>query len=62
MYSKVIRIDKEDASESEVLIFEASQRIARFFGSERIGDAANIMNQLLKGEVFETDFAIYKLK
>ena len=62
METEILRIDKEDGSESKVLIFEASMKISKYFGSNRIKDATNIMNQILNGEIFETDFAIYKLK
>lgn len=62
MKTEILRIDKEDGSETKVLIFEASMRIAKFYGSTRIGDAANIINDILNGKIFETDFAIYKLK
>lgn len=62
MKTEISRIDKENGLETKVLIFEASMRIAKYFGSTKIGDATNIMNKILNGEIFETDFAIYKLK
>lgn len=59
---KVTRICKETSETSILLIDEAINRIAKHYGFDDQTIVEMMKQKLINGVVYETDFAIYKIK